>query len=360
MLSLVQIGVDMSAEEDELISLAHGAGGKKMEELLSKSVLPSFMNDDGEIPLSKLDDSSVIDDRIFTTDSHTVKPIFFPGGDLGSLSVCGTINDLLALGGEPLTLSLAMVIPEGFPVKKLIELLESASQILKEEDVPISTGDTKVVEKGDIDAPIFTTSGIAKRHSLLDKNMEVAGGRKTRWLSDDNLNHGDKIIVTGSLGDHGIAILSEREGYGFGGEINSDVAALCELMDEALNIGGVASAKDPTRGGLANALNEWAEKSSIGIEVEEEKIPIKDWVSSASDMLGIDPLNVGNEGKFVMAVHPSKAEEVLKGIKNIENGEKAAIIGEVKEDIDGVVLKTEVGGRRILEMPVGDPVPRIC
>ncbi len=350
----------MSQSSEKNISLADGAGGEKMEELISEHIMPFFGNDEGEISLSNLDDSSVIDDIVFTTDSHTVKPVFFPGGDLGKLSVSGTINDLLAMGAEPLGLSLAMVVPEGYPMSDLEKMLKSTSKILKQVDTQIVTGDTKVVEKDDIDEPIFTTSGIGKRHPLMDENLQMAGGRKTRWLSDDNLNPGDKIIVTGSVGDHGITVLSEREGYGFEGDVVSDVSPLSELMETGLNIGGIASAKDPTRGGLANTLNELAEKSSLGIEIEEKKVPIKRWVESASEMLGVDPLAIGNEGKFVLAVNPSKAKKVLSAIRKTENGKNAAVIGEVKEDIDGVVMRTGVGGKRILEKPVGDPVPRIC
>jgi len=350
----------MPRKNEKSISLADGAGGEKMDELISEYILPFFGNDRGEIPLSSLDDSCVVDDIVFTTDSHTVKPVFFPGGDLGSLSISGTINDLLVTGSEPLGLSLAMVIPEGYKLSELERLLESASEISKSTEIPILTGDTKVVEKGDIDEPIFTTAGIGKRHPMMDDNMKTAGGRKTRWLSDDNLNPGDKIIVTGTVGDHGITILSEREGYGFEGEVKSDVAPLNDLMKECLQVGGIGSTKDPTRGGIANTLNEWADKSPVGIEIEEDKIPIKEWVSSAGEMLGIDPLSIGNEGKFVLAVNPPKAEKVLNTLKENEKGKDAAIIGEAKEDIEGVVLKTSVGGKRILEKPVGDPVPRIC
>ncbi|MBS3782317.1 MAG: hydrogenase expression/formation protein HypE [Candidatus Thermoplasmatota archaeon] len=350
----------MSQKNEKSISLADGAGGEKMEKLLSEHILPFFGNDQGEIPLSSLDDSCVVDDIVFTIDSHTVKPVFFPGGDLGSLSVSGTINDLLATGSEPIGLALAMVIPEGYPLDDLERLLESAYDILEKTEISILTGDTKVVEKGDIDEPIFTTAGIGKRHPMMDDNMMTSGGRKTRWLSDDNLNPGDKIIVTGTIGDHGITILSEREGYGFGGKVKSDVSPLTEVMKKCLQVGGIGSAKDPTRGGLANTLNEWADKSPVGIEIEEDKIPIKDWVSSAGEMLGIDPLSIGNEGKFVLAVNPSKAKKVLQALRETEEGRDAAIIGEAKEDIDGVVLKTSVGGKRILEKPVGDPVPRIC
>ncbi|MFW6065063.1 MAG: hydrogenase expression/formation protein HypE [Candidatus Natronoplasma sp.] len=350
----------MSRKNERSISLADGAGGEKMDELISEYILPFFGNDRGEIPLSSLDDSCVVDNVVFTTDSHTVKPVFFPGGDLGSLSISGTINDLLATGSEPIGLSLAIVVPEGYKLSDLKRLLESASEILEKTEVPILTGDTKVVEKGDIDEPIFTTSGIGKRHPMMDENMKMAGGRKTRWLSDDNLNPDDKIIVTGTVGDHGITVLSEREGYGFEGEVKSDVAPLDDLMKDCLQVGGIGSAKDPTRGGIANSLNEWANKSPVGIEIEEDKIPIKDWVSSAGEMLGIDPLSIGNEGKFVLAVNPSRAQKVLKTLRETKEGKDAAIIGEAKEDIEGVVMKTGVGGRRILEKPVGDPVPRIC
>ncbi|MFP4001163.1 MAG: hydrogenase expression/formation protein HypE [Candidatus Natronoplasma sp.] len=350
----------MNRSEKESVSLADGAGGEKMESLLSDHIMPFLLNDKGEIPLSSLDDSCVAEDIVFTTDSHTVKPIFFPGGDLGKLSVAGTINDLLAMGSEPIGLSLAIVIPEGLSIESLEDLLKSTSKVLEKTDTSILTGDTKVVEKGDIDEPIFTTAGIGKRHHLMDENMTKAGGRKSRWLSDNNLNPGDKIIVTGSVGDHGITILSEREGYGFRGEVKSDVAALDEVMENALSAGGVASAKDPTRGGLANTLNEFSDKSSLGIEIYEERIPVKEWVSSASEMLGVDPLSIGNEGKFVLAVNSSRAEDVLAALQETEAGENAAIIGEVTEKMDRVVLKTSVGGKRILEKPVGDPVPRIC
>lgn len=350
----------MTREKDDFITMSHGAGGDKMEELISDTILPLFDNGEGEVPLADLDDSAVIDDIIFTIDGHTVKPIFFPGGDLGSLSIAGTVNDILSIGGKPTAISAAMVIPDGYPMEKLKKILKSAGDTAKEAGVPIIAGDTKVVNKEDLDEPILTTSGIGRRHPMLDKNFELAGGRSSRWLSDANLNKGDKIIVTGHIGDHGITILSKQEGYGFQGDIKSDVAPLVEVLHDGLRVGGIAAAKDPTRGGLANTLNEWADKSGVGIEIEENKIPIRTWVSSASEMLGIDPLTIGNEGKIVMAVNPSKAEKILSVIKRTKYGRHAEIIGEVTEDVDGVVLKTEIGGTRILEKPVGDPVPRIC
>ncbi|MFW6196203.1 MAG: hydrogenase expression/formation protein HypE [Thermoplasmatota archaeon] len=350
----------MIREDEDFITMSHGAGGEKMEELISETILPFIDSGEGEVPLSDLDDSAVIDDIIFTIDGHTVKPIFFPGGDIGSLSVAGTINDVLSIGGKPIGLATAIVVPEGYSRENLKRILESTGKTAESVKVPIITGDTKVVMKGDLDEPIMTTAGIGRRHPLLDKNFEVAGGRSSRWLSDSNLNEGDKIIVTGYVGDHGVTILSKREGYGFQGDLKSDVAPLVDLMHEALTVGGVGAAKDPTRGGLANTLNEWADKSGIGIEIEENKIPIRNWVSSASEMLGIDPLTIGNEGKMVLAVNPSKAEKILSAIKKTKYGRHAAIIGKVTDDVEGVVLKTEIGGTRILETPVGDPVPRIC
>ncbi len=346
--------------DESRVTLAHGAGGEMMSNLIENEILPLFAKDVGEINLNHLDDSAVVDDVVMTIDGHTVKPIFFPGGDLGSLSIAGTINDLLAVGAQPIAICTALVIPEGFEMSKLKTILESSAAVADENDVPIIAGDTKVVGREDLDEPIMTTSGIGKRHTLLNENLELAGGRKSRWLTDNNLNPGDKIILTGTVGDHGITILSAREGYGFGGNVKSDVCALNDVMEAALRGKGVAAAKDPTRGGLAETLNEWSSKSEIGIEIDESSIPMKDWVVSAADMLGMDPLSIGNEGKFVLAVHPSRAEHILDGLHETKDGIDAAIIGEATENVNGVVLKTSVGGRRILERPIGDLVPRIC
>ncbi|MFO8109378.1 MAG: hydrogenase expression/formation protein HypE [Thermoplasmata archaeon] len=356
------IGLSLSIimEGDRKVSLEDGAGGELMDQMITKEILPLFRCERGEIPLEDLDDSAVLNDLVFTIDSHTVKPIFFNGGNIGTLSICGTINDILALGGQPVAIASALVLPEGFRYSSLKRILKGAAGICEATGVPVLAGDTKVVGREDMDEPIMTTSAVGKRHQALDGNLELAGGRRSRWLSDKNLNIGDKIIVSGSIGDHGMTILSEREGYGFQGNIKSDVAPLLDIMDAALSIGGVAAAKDPTRGGLANALNEWARKSEVGIVVQESAIPLKPWVKSAGEMLGIDPLNVGNEGKMIIAVHPSNAEKVLKEVRKTENGKYAKIIGEVVEDVKGVVLETEVGGKRILDPPMGDPVPRIC
>ena len=233
----------------------------------------------------------------------------------------------------------------------------------REAGVHIITGDTKVMEKGSIDMLVVNTSGIGKRTEALDRNIiEVRRFRpfEARWLLDSNLRTGDKILVSGTIGDHGVTILSFREGYNFGSEIVSDVTPLNYLIQRLLKVGGIINMKDPTRGGLANTLNEWSEKSKVGIIVNEEKIPIREGVRAACEMLGIDPLEVGNEGKVVIAVVPQKAEEVLADLRKTEEGKNAEIIGEATDEFRGVIIETEVGGRRILAAPMGDPIPRIC
>jgi hydrogenase expression/formation protein HypE len=354
------------------IKLEHGAGGEGMHELL-KLVLSYFNfntvrgNDrvqiDVEVPLTALDDSAVVDHIVFTTDSHTVKPLFFPGGDIGSLAIAGTVNDIAVMGAEPLCLSAAFVIEEGFSFSDFERILESMKRTCEEAEVSIVTGDTKVVEKGAVEKIVVNTSAIGKRTAALDKNLkEVRKYRElhSNWLVDSNLRDGDKIIVSGYLGDHGVALLSFREGFEFDTELKSDITPLNKLIYEVLEVGGVVAMKDPTRGGLANLLNEFSEKSNVGILIEEDKIPIRESVRSACEMLGIDPLEIGNEGKVVMGVVNEKADEVLDALRRTEKGKDAAIIGSVTNELKGVVMKTRVGGRRIVETPIGDPVPRIC
>lgn len=348
---------------EERIKLSHGAGGELMDRLIKEKMLKYFVQKNIDVPLSSLDDSAVIDDIVFTTDSHTVKPLFFPGGDIGSLAVSGTVNDIAVMGAEPIALSAGFIIEEGFSLKKFEGIVKSMGMCSAKADVPIITGDTKVVEKGAIEEFMINTSGIGRRNKFLENNLDEI--RKYRdfnekWLLDSNLKEGDKIILSGNIGEHGIALISFREGYGFDTEIKSDVAPINDLMKRALEEGGIVSAKDPTRGGLSNTLNEFSEKSNIGILVDEEKIPIPLGVASACDMLGIDPLEIGNEGKVVLGVVKEKAEDVLDAIRKHPLGKNAEIIGEVSTSIEGVVLKTSIGGRRILHRPIGDPVPRIC
>jgi hydrogenase expression/formation protein HypE len=347
------------------IKLAQGAGGEQMDKLVKDYILKYFGSEakKGEVSLSMLDDSAVIDDIVFSTDSHTVTPIIFPGGDLGSLAVAGTVNDISVMGAKPIALSLGFIIEEGLDLKSFETIVKSIAATSKKAGVPIVTGDTKVVEKGAIQEFMINTSGIGKRTKLLDDNFKVVKKYrkyKSNWLVDSNIEPGDKIIISGNIGEHGIALMSYREGYGFETSIKSDVASINNLMEKALKIGGIVTAKDPTRGGLANTVNEFAEKSKTGLILYEEDIPIPTGVSSACDMLGIDPLEIGNEGKVVLGVVKEKADEVLAELKKHPLGKNAAIIGEATNKIKGVVLETSVGGKRNLHKPIGDPVPRIC
>lgn len=355
----------MPKKKDEMITMAHGAGGEIMGELIRDEILSRLKKSSKhvQIPLAALEDSSVVNDTVFTTDSYVVKPIFFPGGDIGSLAVSGTVNDLAVMGCKPLALSLGLVIEEGMPISEVRTVLSSVAKTANEANIPVVTGDTKVVENGALDKMIINTSGIGISWPPLEKNIKVVKryrAFKGRWLRDSNLKPGDKIILTGSVGDHGVALLSFREGYGFESIIQSDVRPLNKMLRRALVTGGVVAAKDPTRGGLANALNEWSEKSKVGVLVEESKIPIREGVRSACEMLGIDPLTIGNEGKCIIGVVGKKAEAVLKALRKTEEGKDAAIIGEATKAVKGVVMRTLVGGKRIIDTPAGDPIPRIC
>ena len=364
----------MKSDDKGSIKMEHGAGGEGMRELLKLMLRYFNFNFNGEkgnnrvkveveVPLEALDDSAVVDNMVFTTDSHTVKPLFFPGGDIGTLAIAGTVNDIAVMGAEPLCLSAAFVIEEGFPFADFERILDSMRKTCEEAEVPVVTGDTKVVERGAVEKIVVNTSAMGKRTEALEKNMkEVRKHRELdeNWLLDSNLRDGDKIIVSGYIGDHGVALLSFREGFGFDTELKSDITPLNKMIYEVLDVGGVVAMKDPTRGGLANLLNEFSEKSKVGILIEEEKIPIRESVGNACEMLGIDPLEVGNEGKVVMGVVKEKAEDVLDALRGTEKGKDAEIIGSVTKEIKGVVMKTRVGGRRIMEPPIGDPVPRIC
>jgi len=347
----------------ERITMAHGAGGTVMNELIKKYVLRHLGGSAAEVPLEALDDSAVINDIVLKSDSHAVKPLFFPGGDIGRLAVAGTINDMAVMGAEPVALTSGLVLEEGLPIADLDRILKSMAETCMEAGVYIITGDTKVVEKGGLGGCVINTSGIGRRNEALERNIvEVKKHRSfnTRWILDSNLKPGDKVLVSGTLGDHGLAVLSAQEGYNFGSQIVSDVTPLNKLIMRLLNVGGIVAMKDPTRGGLSNALNEWSEKSKVGILVHEEKIPIREDVRSACEMLGIDSLEVGNEGKVIIGVVPQKAEEMLTALRKTKEGKDAQIIGEATKDFSEVVLETMVGGKRILAPPIGDPVPRIC
>ena len=334
-----------------------------MQEFIREFVLKEIEHDFGEIPLGALDDAAVIEDIVFTTDSYTVKPLFFPGGDIGTLAVAGTVNDVAVMGARPFALSCGMIIEEGLSKEDLHRIMSSMNRTSKAAGVRIVTGDTKVVEKGAADQLFINTSGVGRRSAHLDSNIErVRAVREFRWNwpNDSGLADGDVLIVSGPIGNHGVALLSFREGYGFETKVETDAAPLNHLIEAAIRVGGVTAMKDPTRGGVANLLNEWAEKSGIGIVVREEDLPIDEPVVAASEMLGIDPLEIGNEGKVVLSVVSEAAEEVLAAVRSVPEGKDARIIGRVSSDVEGVLLETHTGGRRLIEPPAGDPVPRIC
>ena len=348
------------------IKIAQGAGGELMDTFIKDNIVKYFSTKEStsaDISLSMLDDGAVIDDIVFSTDSHTVQPLIFPGGDIGSLAFCGTVNDVAVMGAKPLALSAGFIIEEGFSAETFEHIVKSMGKYSEQAHVPIVTGDTKVVEKGAIQEFMINTSGIGKRTPILDRNIEEIKRYRPfhqRWLIDSNFEKGDKIILSGNIGEHGVALLSFREGFGFDTAIKSDVAPVHDLMQKAMNEGGVVSAKDPTRGGLSNTINEFSEKSGIGILLQEDCIPIPEGVVSACDMLGIDPLEIGNEGKVVFGVVQEKVDDVLSVIKKHPLGRNAMIIGEATDTVKGVVLETMVGGKRLLHKPLGDPVPRIC
>lgn len=346
--------------------MLHGAGGTVMHGLV-KNYVVRYFGDAGkaEVPLEALDDAAVVNGIILKSDSHAVKPIFFPGGDIGRLAVAGTVNDIAVLGAEPYALACGFVLEEGLAIADFERILSSMQQTCLEAGVSIVTGDTKVVEKGSLGGCVINTSGIGGRSSALEKNLEVVrrfrSNLKTRWILDSNLRAGDKIILSGTIGDHGLAVLSAQEGLSFGSGIKSDVKPLNRLIQRLLSeVGGVVAMKDPTRGGLADALNEFSEKSRVGILVHEEKIPVRRDVQAACEMLGLDPLEIGNEGKVIIGVVREKAEELLELLRATEEGKEAEIIGEATADFTGVAMQTVVGGKRIIGRPVGDPVPRIC
>jgi len=349
-----------------VITMLHGAGGTVMHELVKNYIVKYFGGFSGaEIPLEALDDAAVVGDIVLKSDSHAVKPIFFPGGDIGRLAVSGTVNDIAVLGAEPYALTCGFILEEGLSLSDFERILASMKQTCQEAGVGIITGDTKVVEKGNLGGCVVNISGIGKRTEALEKNLNVVkrfrSDFKARWILDSNLKPGDKIVLSGTIGDHGLAVLSAQEGLSFGSSIRSDVKPLNRLIQRMLGeVGGITAMKDPTRGGLADALNEFSEKSNVGVLIYEDKIPIRNDVRAACEMLGIDPLEVGNEGKIVIGVVKEKAEELLEFLRTTEEGKEAQIIGEATNAFTGVAMQTVVGGKRIIPRPVGDPVPRIC
>jgi len=334
--------------DDETILLAHGSGSRLSHELIEKNFLPPLANP----LLAKLDDSAVFDlsGRLaFTTDSYVVNPIFFPGGDIGKLAVCGTINDLAMSGAMPLYLSLSLIIEEGLTLSELTRIVKSIKAAAEEAGAKIVTGDTKVVNRGSADKLFINTSGIG----IISPGIDISGA---------NAKIGDKIILSGTIGDHGIAVMSQREGLKFSVPVQSDCAPLSKLVSQMLEASSrIHCLRDPTRGGLATTLNELARQSKVGISIEEDKIPVLDGVRAACELLGFDPLYVANEGKLVAIVAADDAEKILAKMKRNHCGAHASIIGEVTDEHKGkVIMKTRLGASRIVDMLSGELLPRIC
>ena len=336
---------------DKVILLSHGDGGIKSSQLINNIIVKYFGNN----ILNKLEDSAIIKNTNFnkiayTTDSFTVKPLFFPGGDIGKLSICGTINDLVTSGAIPIALSMGLIIEESLEVNILEKIFDSALKILKETNTNIVTGDTKVVEKNSIDKLFINTSGIG----FIKDNVNI---------SPLNIKVGDKILINGGIAEHGLAVLSTRPEFNFKTNILSDCAPLSSLVEDILNVSNkIHALRDATRGGLATVLLEMSDKSKTNMIIFEEKIPIKKEVNSLCEFLGLDPLYIANEGKMVIFVDASDAEVVLEAMKKNKYGKESCIIGEVtqKSDNNIVTLKTKIGTERIIDKFYSEQLPRIC
>jgi hydrogenase expression/formation protein HypE len=331
------------------IQMDHGAGGRASHDLVAKTFMPALANP----ILKELNDSALLnfqDVRLaMSTDSYVVDPIFFPGGDIGSLAVHGTVNDLAMRGAQPCYLSVGFILEEGLEITDLEKLLTSMAEAAREAGVQVVAADTKVVERGKADRIFINTAGVG----IIAPGVDIAG---------QNAKPGDFVLINGPVGDHGIAVLSTREGLSFQTEIQSDSAPLNKLVSDMLEVSrNIHVLRDPTRGGVATALNEVANQSAVGIELEESSLPVRHEVNAACEMLGLDPLYVANEGKVLVMVAPEDADQVLYKMRQHPLGRDSCIIGRVVSEHPGrVVLHTGIGGRRIVDMLSGEQLPRIC
>lgn len=330
------------------VVIGHGSGGRLSAQLIAEMFLPAF---DNEI-LRRMDDQAVVEldqARVaFTTDSFVVTPIFFPGGDIGDLAVNGTVNDLAVSGATPLYLSAAFIIEEGFPMEDLQRVVDSMARAARNAGVAIVTGDTKVVNKGCADKLFVTTAGVG----VVPAGVSV---------SASHAKPGDAILLSGTIGDHGMAVMASREGLDFGGELMSDTRPLHKLVRAMLDAGAIHALRDPTRGGLAASLCEIAQTSGTGIEIDADAIPVRENVKGACEVLGLDPLFVANEGKLVAFVEASAAERVLGVMRELPEGRDAVVIGHATAQHAGMtIMRTEVGGSRVIDLPFNEQLPRIC
>ncbi len=335
--------------DNEMVLLDHGSGGKVSHAMFSDLILPLFDSPE----LAKQDDGAVLEvpkGRLaFSTDSYVVEPIFFPGGNIGDLAVNGTVNDISMCGAVPLYISVGLIIEEGLPIKDLKVILETMAGAAKKAGVRIVTGDTKVVPRGKADKIFINTSGVG----VIPDGVDVSGNRA---------RVGDKVIVSGTIADHGITVLSEREGLKFDSDVQTDSAPLNHMVKAVLDSGcEVHVLRDPTRGGLGTTLNEIAGQSDVGIRLYEDKLPVRGAVQGTCELLGFDPLYIANEGKLIAIVPEKDADKVLEVIRADEFGKEAVLVGEVTDQDKGrVVLETLIGGTRIVDMLAGEQLPRIC
>ncbi|MGH4032073.1 hydrogenase expression/formation protein HypE [Actinomycetota bacterium Odt1-20B] len=334
--------------EEECVLLGHGAGGRLTAELLDTLVLPALGGGGGA-----LEDAALLpgqSDLVVSTDSFVVSPLFFPGGDIGCLAVHGTVNDLAMRGARPLALSVSLIVEEGLPLAELDAVLTSLGKAARAAEVPVVTGDTKVVGRGAADKLFINTTGIGRRHDTLRPSAALA-------------RPGDTVLLSGPIGLHGTTVLSTRERLGFESDIASDSRPLHRLVRSLAPLGpDVHTLRDPTRGGLAAALNEIAQASAVAVEIDEGSVPVPPPVAAACDLLGLDPLTVANEGCLVAFVAPAAAEAALAALRARPEGSAAVRIGEVLPhgEPGRVALRTLVGSRRVVEMPLGEQLPRIC
>ncbi len=342
----------MTEEQKKTVLLAHGGGGRLTSDLIDNTIVTRFKND----TLTQLTDAAYMDvgssQILFTTDSFVVKPLFFNGGDIGKLAICGTVNDLAVSGAIPKALSLSLIIEEGLPMETLETILSSAAATAEKAGVPVVTGDTKVVERSAADGIFINTAGIGTKIDSVN-------------LSFDRITPGDKIIINGTIGDHGMTIMSQREGINFDSPIKSDCACLNDLVAAAVKAcpDAIKFMRDPTRGGVAATLNEVASSTGLNIELSENALPVDGTVRAAADMLGFDLLDIANEGKVIMVVAPEAAEDILQACKGHPLGSASAVIGtvlEADESVAAVEIVTAIGGRRVVQMPYGRELPRIC
>jgi hydrogenase expression/formation protein HypE len=340
----------MNTGEDKIL-LSHGNGGRMMHHLIENLFLKYFEN----TILNEQTDAAILPvnapEMAFTTDSFVIDPLFFPGGNIGKLAVCGTVNDLAVSGANPLYISVSFIIEEGFSMKELELIVRSLAEEARKAQVIVVTGDTKVVNKGKCDKLFINTAGIG---SVRKENRLVSKAR--------NIQPGDLIFINGTIGDHGMAVMSARESFNFKTPVISDCASLNHLIRQVLDQSSkVKFMRDPTRGGVATVLNELAGKIGLGIEIDESVLPVTKGVTAMCELLGFDPLHIANEGKVLIVADPTEGDHILEIMKKNNLGGQSVIIGQVTGDHPGkVMLKTETGGRRIIDSLTGDPLPRIC